>query len=527
MSGMYAEQLTVDDYKDLIDRGWRRSGKYCYKPVMDKTCCPQYTIRCDALKFSLSKSQKKIIKKFNKFLVDRNINKSSPQEQLNNEESFSELQGYSKQCTIDFKKSVTTTEASSSHANENTPSTSNHVQNSQPTTCKENINNTHSSEGSVMSNTPNEKTCDKKVIKEGQGADPNRPPCQKAKVLRLERKKEKLLKRGMDVDSINKPHPDKAKSLEQFLKEIPSAAKHKLKQKLISTSICGEDWEANKHIEFELYKKYQLIIHNDPPEKLSMKSFSRFLVTTPLKIVLARMSINHESFTLSAQLYANYQMHIHNESIEECGSTEFYNFLVNTPLKPKPFSNDAKSPGYGSFHQQYWIDDKLIAVGVIDILPECVSSVYFFYDPDYRELTLGTYGSLREVQLVQELQTEIPNLKYYYMGFYIHSCPKMRYKGKLSPSDLLCPETYRWFPISKCLPKLDIDKYCRLNEDIDEIDTNLCSSKDVDNIKVVCDHRLMSVKDYLRIYKAERGDIENLALLVGKKSAQSIIFWMV
>ncbi|XP_050298320.1 arginyl-tRNA--protein transferase 1 isoform X4 [Anthonomus grandis grandis] len=471
--GMYAEQLTVDDYKDLIDRGWRRSGKYCYKPVMDKTCCPQYTIRCDALKFSLSKSQKKIIKKFNKFLVDRNINKSSPQEQLNNEESFSELQGYSKQCTIDFKKSVTTTEASSSHANENTPSTSNHVQNSQPTTCKENINNTHSSEGSVMSNTPNEKTCDKKVIKEGQGADPNRPPCQKAKVLRLERKKEKLLKRGMDVDSINKPHPDKAKSLEQFLKEIPSAAKHKL------------------------------------------------------KIVLARMSINHESFTLSAQLYANYQMHIHNESIEECGSTEFYNFLVNTPLKPKPFSNDAKSPGYGSFHQQYWIDDKLIAVGVIDILPECVSSVYFFYDPDYRELTLGTYGSLREVQLVQELQTEIPNLKYYYMGFYIHSCPKMRYKGKLSPSDLLCPETYRWFPISKCLPKLDIDKYCRLNEDIDEIDTNLCSSKDVDNIKVVCDHRLMSVKDYLRIYKAERGDIENLALLVGKKSAQSIIFWMV
>jgi len=22
-----------------------RSGKYCYKPIMDQTCCPQYTIR--------------------------------------------------------------------------------------------------------------------------------------------------------------------------------------------------------------------------------------------------------------------------------------------------------------------------------------------------------------------------------------------------------------------------------------------------------------------------------------------------
>lgn len=37
--------------------------------------------------------------------------------------------------------------------------------------------------------------------------------------------------------------------------------------------------------------------------------------------------------------------------------------------------------GYGSFHQQYWLDEELIAVGVIDILPKCISSVYFFYDP--------------------------------------------------------------------------------------------------------------------------------------------------
>lgn len=44
-SGMWAEQLTVYDYQDLIDRGWRRSGKYCYKPIINETCCPQYTIR--------------------------------------------------------------------------------------------------------------------------------------------------------------------------------------------------------------------------------------------------------------------------------------------------------------------------------------------------------------------------------------------------------------------------------------------------------------------------------------------------
>ena len=38
---------------------------------------------------------------------------------------------------------------------------------------------------------------------------------------------------------------------------------------------------------------------------------------------------------------------------------------------------------------------KLIAVGVLDILPNCVSSKYFFYDPEYSFLSLGTYSALR------------------------------------------------------------------------------------------------------------------------------------
>eukprot|EP00916_Digyalum_oweni_P017993 GHVL01030044.1.p1 GENE.GHVL01030044.1~~GHVL01030044.1.p1 ORF type:complete len:194 (-),score=16.30 GHVL01030044.1:149-730(-) len=46
-----------------------RSGKYCYKPTMNMTCCPQYTIRCDVPNFKLSKSQKKIIKRVNRYLI--------------------------------------------------------------------------------------------------------------------------------------------------------------------------------------------------------------------------------------------------------------------------------------------------------------------------------------------------------------------------------------------------------------------------------------------------------------------------
>ncbi len=59
----------------------------------------------------------------------------------------------------------------------------------------------------------------------------------------------------------------------------------------------------------------------------------------------------------------------------------------------------------------------------------------------------------------------MPNFKYYYMGFYIHSCQKMRYKGNFSPSFLLCPENYTWKLLDDDLrKKLDQQKYIKFGE---------------------------------------------------------------
>ena len=35
---------------------------------MDKTCCPQYAIKCEVLNFKLNKSHKKVVKPVNKYL---------------------------------------------------------------------------------------------------------------------------------------------------------------------------------------------------------------------------------------------------------------------------------------------------------------------------------------------------------------------------------------------------------------------------------------------------------------------------
>ena len=50
---------------------------------------------------------------------------------------------------------------------------------------------------------------------------------------------------------------------------------------------------------------------------------------------------------------------------------------------------DGPEMGYGSFHQQYWLGDRMVAVGVVDILPTCVSSVYLYYHPEFASLSLG------------------------------------------------------------------------------------------------------------------------------------------
>jgi arginine-tRNA-protein transferase len=175
---------------------------------------------------------------------------------------------------------------------------------------------------------------------------------------------------------------------------------------------------------FELYRKYQHKIHNDKLEDITMASFKRFLVDSPL--------FNNVKDTKSKKTISS-------------------------------TSSSSSSYSYGTFHMQYKLDNRLIAVSVIDILPSGLSSVYFFYDPDEKHLVLGKFSALHEINFCKT-----SDFKYYYMGFYIHSCSKMKYKSEYFPSELMCPTTYKWYPIEMCIPLLNKFKFTPLEPSLAE-----------------------------------------------------------
>lgn len=116
-----------------------------------------------------------------------------------------------------------------------------------------------------------------------------------------------------------------------------------------------------------------------------------------LEVHLERASYTDEKF----ELFKKYQIAIHHETISEQRQSSFKGFLVDGPLKYSAIRYEHGRPApmpshYGQYHQMYRVDGKLIAMGVVDVLPGCVSSVYLMYDPVYHALSLGKVGELSQ-----------------------------------------------------------------------------------------------------------------------------------
>lgn len=435
------------DYQMLINRNWRRSGHYCYLPINSEICCPAFTIRQDSNNFKMNRSHKKIIKTVNKFLKtgDKQQIKSAATDGNRSNELEKGLVK-PRNSKIDTKNIVDgTAKPSESIAAQEKPK---------------------KQENSMdLSSTPDTTSIAASVAN---------PKPTKKKFIRLQRKIDKLAKKGLTLNDVKKRYPKtKEKTLEERLAEAPQNGKHKLRIELVSVDSSEMDKTIDES--FEVYSLYEAGVHKKLNSK--MKDFKNFLVDSPIHL-------------------------IKNEDGPPCG--------------------------YGSFHQRYYLDDKLIAVGVIDILPECVSSVYFFYNPEYNFLSLGTYGSLREVEFTRQLAQICPELKYYYLGFYIPNCPKMRYKANLNPSYLLCSEKFTWHLLDNVLKsEIDAVKYKRFNDADEQVDK--MKEDYLKYVTILCNRTVYKFKDYRKIVgnllPSERDEVMEYAERVGKTLACRMLLY--
>ncbi len=92
---------------------------------------------------------------------------------------------------------------------------------------------------------------------------------------------------------------------------------------------------------------------------------------------------------------------------------------------------------YGHFLLQSHVDtvlvefrenDVLRMVSVIDMLPDGLSSVYTFYDPDIPGASYGTASILWQAELAKK-----HGLPWLYLGYWIKESPKMSYKSRFLP----------------------------------------------------------------------------------------------
>jgi arginyl-tRNA---protein transferase len=245
---------------------------------------------------------------------------------------------------------------------------------------------------------------------------------------------------------------------ENFDSISPSIIAEELETSISSENIAGFMIKAcNGHLNFYANAKQEnTLVEESVQSKQTLKINND---NTPPKRRKLEIRMKRSEFDPGEYaLYEKYQTLVHQD--KRISKESYIRFLVDTPIPFVETDGTSMVPpcGFGSFHQQYLIDGRVIAVGVVDILPKCLSSKYLFWDPDFAFLSLGKFTALKEIQWVKEMQAHCPKLEYYYLGYYIHSCNKMRYKAAYRPSELLCPLRFEYVLMTPifCLTKLYI-----------------------------------------------------------------------
>lgn len=117
------------------------------------------------------------------------------------------------------------------------------------------------------------------------------------------------------------------------------------------------------------------------------------------------------------EIFGRYLDHQHDDTMSRTFES-FGEFLYDSPMD--------------TCEVCYKLDGRIIGVSLVDRWSSGLSSVYMYFDPEFASRGLGTYSVLWEVDFARR-----NHIHYYYLGYWIAQSPKMAYKSRFRPNEVL------------------------------------------------------------------------------------------
>ena len=87
---------------------------------------------------------------------------------------------------------------------------------------------------------------------------------------------------------------------------------------------------------------------------------------------------------------------------------------------------------FHTMEMRYFLGDRLVGVGIVDIGRQGMSSVYFYFDPadEIAALSPGVFSVLQEIELCRRTGRQ-----YLYLGLFVDACGHLNYKANYLPHE--------------------------------------------------------------------------------------------